>query len=243
MSAHLPSPAEAERVSTLRLVRVGFVAMLPLWAAAIPFGVVYSVAALEAGWRPLTVQLMSLTVFSAATQVSVATLSQADASSLEILITAGALNIHLLLIGAAIARELPLMLARRLGVAALLTDASYAVAASKPPLRLPVLIGSGISMYAGWNLGTALGLLAGQSIPDPQRIALDLVVPLTFIAVLTPMLRSRPNVAVAAGSAVGTLALAAWLPLGFAILTAGSLASLAGAWAIARQESGDRRHG
>jgi hypothetical protein len=48
----------------------GFPAMLPLWTGAIPVGIAYGAAAREAGLSLAETQLMSLTVFSAAAQMS-----------------------------------------------------------------------------------------------------------------------------------------------------------------------------
>jgi predicted branched-subunit amino acid permease len=221
--------------NTTRLFRRGFLAMLPLWAGAIPFGIAYSVAAREAGMDALSIQLMSLTVFSAAAQISAVSLMQLGAAPIEILITAVGLNVHLPLFGAVIARELHLSPFKRLGTAYLLTDATYAVCAALGPLRTPVLIGAGASMFLGWNLGTLLGLLVGQAIPDPRQVAIDFVVPLTFLAVLIPLIRTRIALIVAALSAVGTLILGTWLPIGFTILVAGVSASLFGAQLSAKR--------
>lgn len=210
--------------------RTGFLAMLPLWAGAIPFGIAFGMAAREAGMSAFEAQLMSLTVFTAAAQVSAVSLIDLGASPVEILITTLVLNAHLPLIAATVARELRPAGLTRLGTAWLLTDGSFAIASGKPPLRLPVLIGAGVSMYAGWNLGTATGLIAGNAIPDPQALAIEFVVPLTFLAVLIPLVKSRTTLLVTVIAAAGTLLLASWLPVGFALLIAALTASLVGAF-------------
>lgn len=227
-----------EESSSALLFKQGFLALLPLWTGAIPFGIAYGVTATEIGLSAFAVQLMSLTVFSAAAQITAVSLFQVGASSLEIIVTACALNLHLPLIGAAIAHSLRFSWPSRLITAWLLTDGSFAVAAGRPPLRKPILLGAGFSMYLGWNLGTALGLIAGQTIPDPRAFAIDFVVPLTFLSVLIPLLRTRIALMVAVVSAAGTLALATQVPLGFAILIAGLSASLLGAF-LSRGSSTD----
>jgi predicted branched-subunit amino acid permease len=66
---------EASSSSTpLALFVGGFIAMLPLWTGAIPMGIAYGVAARGAGFGLGETLLMSLTVFSAATQVSAVSL-------------------------------------------------------------------------------------------------------------------------------------------------------------------------
>lgn len=225
----ITADASYQEQSAVGLFRRGFIAMLPLWAGAIPFGIAYSVTAREAGMSALDVQLMSLTVFAAAAQISTVALLDLGASTTEILITAVGLNIHLPLFGAAVAREVHLTPASRLATAFILTDATFAVSVAQGTLKLPILLGAGLSMYLGWNTGTALGLLAGGALPDAQRYAIDFVVPLTFLAVVVPLIRSKVALLVAACSVAGTLALAVWIPVGFAILIAGVASSLLGA--------------
>ena len=236
-TADIPGTASDGSEPNIRWFFRGFLAMLPLWAGAIPFGIAYSLAAGDAGLDAWTIQLMSLTVFSAAAQVSAVALLGLGSSMTEILITAIALNLHLPLFGAAIARELPLTWSKRLGVAGLLTDATYAISVSVGKLRVPVLLGAGTSMYAGWNLGTASGLAIGRAIPDPQQLAIELVVPLTFLAVLIPMLRTRVSLLVASWSAVITLLLGNWVPLGVAILLAGATGCLLGSYLSCRRDA------
>ena len=111
-----------------------------------------------------------------------------------------------------------------------LTDGAYGVTAALGPLRLPVLLGAGVSMYLGWNLGTALGSAAGQALPDPRQLGIDFVVPLTFLAVLVPLVRTRTAALVALVAGVATLLLARLVPGGIAVLGAGLLGIAAGAW-------------
>ena len=111
-----------------------------------------------------------------------------------------------------------------------LTDGAYGIAVGAGPLRLPVLLGAGTSMFVAWNLGTALGTAVGQAVPDPRRLGIDLVAPLTFLAVLVPLVRSRPTMLVAVIAGVAALLLAMILPTGMAVLGAGVAGIAVGAW-------------
>ena len=42
-------------------------------------------------------------------------------------------------------------------------------------------LGTGVSMYLAWNAGAAIGLLAGNALPESARSGIDLVAPLTFL--------------------------------------------------------------
>jgi predicted branched-subunit amino acid permease len=104
------------------------------------------------------------------------------------------------------------------------------VASGEGRLRLPVLLGAGASMYVGWNLGTAIGVSAGAVVPDPRRIGVDLVVPLTFLAVLVLQVRTRTAGVVAMVAAGTALVLLQVVPSGVAVLGAGVVGSLVGGW-------------
>jgi len=204
----------------------GFVGLLPLWAGAIPAGLAYGVAAGGAGLSPAEAQLMSVVVFSAAAQVSAAALIQAGTSPLVLVVTVLALNAQLILLSLTVGRRLRLSWPERLLTALLLTDGAYGVAAGQGPLRLPTLLGAGASMFAAWNLGTALGTALGGAVPDPGRFGIDLVAPLTFLAVLVPLVRTRPAALVAGIAAFGLVRV---LPGGVAVLGAGVVGIAAGA--------------
>jgi predicted branched-subunit amino acid permease len=85
-------------------------------------------------------------------------------------------------------------------------------------------------MFLAWNAGTALGAIAGQALPDPRRLGIDFVAGLTFLAVLTPLVRTRAAVVTALTAGGAMLLLAQLAPAGVATLGAGLLGSAAGAW-------------
>lgn len=57
-----------------------------------------------------------------------------------------------------------------------------------------------------WQLGTALGIFLGAAIPESW--SLDFALPLTFIAMVVPVLKDRP--AIAAALSAGVVALIAF---------------------------------
>lgn len=227
---------ERHHSGRLALFARGFLAMLPLWVGAIPSGIAYGVVARSIGLSPVETQVMSLVVFSAAAQVSAVALLQAGAPLVVLIATAMALNAQLLLLGLAVRRQARPSWAERLVAAWFLTDGAYGVTAAQGRLRLPLLLGAGVSMYVGWNLGTGLGAAAGHALPDARRLGLDFVVPLTFLAVLVPLVQSRTMVLVALVAGATTLLLAPVAPGGIAVLGAGLAGSAVGAWYTCRDD-------
>jgi predicted branched-subunit amino acid permease len=204
--------------------------MLPLWTGALPAGIAYSLAAHAAGLGMGETQLMSLVVFSATAQLGTVSLLGGDTPLSLLLGTAMALNAQLLLLGLVVGRQLRLTWSKRLVAAWFLTDAAYGIAATRAPLRLPVLLGAGVSMYLGWNLGTALGILAGHIFPDLRQFGLDFVATLAFLAVLVPLVQTRTAALVALGAGLTTVLLQRLVPGGVAALLAGVVGIGIGAW-------------
>lgn len=219
----------SRRPASLGPIVQGFAAMLPLWTAAIPVGMAYGVAAGSAGLGPGLTQLMSLVVFSASAQVSAVSLLSHGAPLVLLVGTAMALNAQLLLLGLSIGRQESLSWPKRLLVAWFLTDGAYGISAARG-LRLPILLGAGVSMFVGWNGGTLLGIVAGRVLPDGQRYGIGFVVPLTFLALLVPLVRTRATLLVALIASGATALLTRIVPGGLAVLGACLLASAAGAW-------------
>jgi predicted branched-subunit amino acid permease len=124
----------------------------------------------------------------------------------------------------------------KLLLAYLLTDEAYAATIarlSRPGAhRHWFLLGGGLALWTGWQLSTAAGVLLGAALPRPDL--LEFALPLTFIAIVVPMIRSRAMVAAAAVAAAVALA-GEGLPhpeykLG---LLAAALAGIAAGWLLA----------
>jgi 4-azaleucine resistance transporter AzlC len=164
----LPSSILHPRSATFR---AGFVAMLPLWLGAAPFGAIYAVTALAAGLTPEQTLAMSLLVFAGAAQFTAAGLFASATAPPTILITTLILNARHVLLAASLAphvRRAPAWL--RAVLAFHLTDESYAIgmrAFLAGQGSVAYQLGANLSMYTIWPLSTAAGLMLGTLIPDP----------------------------------------------------------------------------
>ncbi len=190
-----------------RQFKEGFVAMFALWSAALPTGLAYGVAAHDAGLSAVAAQLFSLLLFSTAGQIGALTLLGAGVSPLVATGAVLTLNTQLLLLGLTIGRHLRPPWPQRLLLAFFLTDGTFAVAVSRGPLRLPTLFGAGVSMYIAWNTGTVAGSFAGDAIPDVRRFGIDFTLPLVFLALLIPLVRTRAALLVVLTAGATTLLL------------------------------------
>ena len=109
----------------------------------------------------------------------------------------------------------------------LLTEGSFAVASASPPLTPASLAGAAASMYLAWNLGM-MGLADADWLPALSPFGLDLVITLTFIAVLGRWLREPPARRPVVVSAIAAALLLPVLLSTVAILGAAISGALAG---------------
>jgi 4-azaleucine resistance transporter AzlC len=203
--------------------------MAPLWLGVIPFGLAYAVLARGAGLSLVETQALSLLVFAGSSQVSAVGLFARGASGVGIVFTTLLLNVRHLLYGLSLGRDVPLTRRERLVAAFFLTDEAYGVSVARGARTFPFVLGAELSLYVTWNLATLAGALLGGVIPDPEKLGVDFVFPLAFLALLIPLLRRRVDVLVALVAGGLAWLLARNLPGGLPILIAGVVGSLLGA--------------
>ncbi len=216
---------------------LGLRAVMPILVGVAPFGVIYGVVALQSGISPLAAMAMSSIVFAGSAQFLLAQLVGAGA---PLLLTAGAVglvNLRHALYSASVAPILAHLPRRwKVLLAYLLTDEAYAAAiphlmAARPgsPRSVNVhwiLFGSGFGLWAGWQLATLTGVLIGTRLP--VDIGLDFALPLTFIAIVVPMIGNRALLLAALTAGSVAVALAA-LPYKTGLLIAVLAGLVAGA--------------
>lgn len=217
----------------------------PLQLGVIPFGMLYGIGALAVGMPAWLAQLTSMLVFAGAAQLVIVQMLGAAAGALPIALTAVLLNLRHTLYSASVAEHVRHLPRRwRVLLAYLLTDEAYAVAILRyarpagpgPDLRHWYFLGCGLTLWGCWQLSTALGIAFGARIPPEWDI--DFAVPLTFIALLTLLVKERAGQAAALVAGLAVLALAA-LPYRLGLVLAIVLGLLAGA-AVARRGEGRR---
>ncbi|MDP2823340.1 MAG: AzlC family ABC transporter permease [Sulfuritalea sp.] len=196
---------------------LGLRSVMPLLLGVAPFGVIYGVVALQSGIPPLAAMAMSSIVFAGSAQFLLAQLVGAGA---PLLLTAGAVglvNLRHALYSASVAPVLAHLPRRwKILLAYLLTDEAYAAAiphllADAPHSRSSrthwILFGSGLGLWTGWQLATLAGVIVGAQLPS--NLGLDFALPLTFIAIVVPMIDSRALFVAALAAGAVAVALAA----------------------------------
>jgi predicted branched-subunit amino acid permease len=218
----------------------GYRAVLALWIGGIPFALAYVAAARLAGISPLEIQLMSLFIFSAPVQLSMVGLIQRDGALLAMIITCVTLTVQNIMYGLSLQQRLFLSWPKRFTAAYFLTDAAYALTISHP--RKPgfaYLLGAELSMYTVWNMGTLLGLLLEGTISNPSALGFNFAVPLVFLVLTVPMIKTRFELALAGLAILCSLAIDKLLPGGLSItITALVTAAIGAQFASKKQKEG-----
>lgn len=208
----------------------GFRALVPLWLGLVPFGAAYAVSARSAGLSPFETQLMSLIVLAGGAQFSAAGLFAAGASPFTLVATTFLVNARHLLYGVSLGQAVSFGPRQRLLAAHLLTDEAYGVTFTSPARSARFFLGAGSSLYLIWNLSTLAGSLLSALVPDPAALGVDFIFPLAFLALLVPLVKGWPALAVAVFAGAFALLASQVLNSGLVVLFAGVLGPLLGAW-------------
>jgi 4-azaleucine resistance transporter AzlC len=194
-----------------------------LGAAVGVFGVSFGVLATTAGLSLAQACVMSVLVFTGASQFAVIGVLGTGGSLVSALGSALLLAARNAAYGVAMAPTLSRRsLGRRLLAAQLVIDESTAMATAQPGRRAreQAFWATGVAVFVCWNVGTVLGAVAGDAVGDPEALGLDAAFPAGFVALAVPHLRSRQGrVAAVCGTAIA-LALIPLAPAGVPIVAA-----------------------
>lgn len=178
--------------------------MLPMLLGAMPFGIIYGSLAVAAGLTPWQTVGMSVFVFAGSAQFIAISLLSGGVGLTVLLLTTFVVNLRHALYSASLqpfVRHLPTRW--RMALAFWLTDEAFAVVQHRYAVRDEsaykhwYFLGASLAMYTNWLACTIIGLVFGQSVPNLAEWGLDFAMLATFIGIVVPMLRNRPQIAAA----------------------------------------------
>jgi len=215
--------------------RLGLSKGLPFILVVLPFAVLFGVVGTEAGLNLFEVLSFSIVVIAGAAQFTAVQLLTENVPTVIVLLSSLAVNLRFAMYSASMAPyfgDLPLW--KRASVAYLLVDQAFAISATEFEKqttwttndRLAFYFGAVIVFIPFWYLGTLVGALVGSAIPP--EYALDFALPICFLAMIGPALRTMAHVGAAATASVSAMVLT-WLPHSLGILGAGLIAMMVGA--------------
>lgn len=213
----------------------GFRAGAPFVFVVAPFALLFGVLATEAGLNVLETMAFSIVVIAGAAQFTALQLMQENAPTIIVLASALAVNLRMAMYSAALTPYLgAASLWQRATLAYFILDQSYACCMIEYEARPKMSLADRLAFFAGtvlpvvfvWYLCTYIGAAIGAQIPDTW--ALDFALPITFLALLAPLLRTRAHLIAAFVAVVSSLVLAG-LPYNLGLLVSALIAMMAGA--------------
>ena len=208
---------------------------LPFLLVIVPFGMLFGVLATEAGLSVLEALSFSVVVIAGAAQFTALQLLQDEAPTLIVLASALAINLRMAMYSASITPYLgALPIWKRAVAAYLLVDQVYACAIldyERHPQettgqRLAYFLGVATPICPVWYVATILGAVLGGAISTGY--GLDFALPVAFLAMIGPMLRTPAHKVAALVAVVASLAFA-WMPFNLGLLVSGLAGMIAGA--------------
>ncbi|MDO9527014.1 MAG: AzlC family ABC transporter permease [Gemmobacter sp.] len=225
------SPSSPQQTSFWR----GFRAGAPFLIIIGPFAMLFGVLSTEQGLTLTETMAFSVLVIAGASQFAALQLMADNAPALIVVVTSLAVNMRMVMYSAALTPWLgQASVSMRAALSYFLVDQTYAASILEYENRPHLTLSERIAYFMGvmmtvcplWYLATWVGATMGTAIPP--EFALDFAVPITFIAILSPMLRTPAHVVSALVSVTIALALW-WMPYSTGLLVASIVAMIAGA--------------
>jgi predicted branched-subunit amino acid permease len=227
---------------------LGYRDTIPFWLVVAPFGLLFGAVATEAGLNIVETMVMTILVVAGAAQFTALTLMSENAPTLIILAAALAVNLRMAMYSAALAPHLGREpLGMRVLYAYFMVDQSFGMAINKyaecPEMTARqkgiYYMGSFLCVFPVWGISSLVGALVGAQIPP--EYALDFALPICFIALSAPMMRSLPHFVAAIVSMIGAV-LFVNIPFSMGLLLAAFIAMIVAAqteqWLERRRANG-----
>jgi len=236
------TPKTAEMSPARKAYFAGMRDGAPFTLMAVPFGIVFGVISIDAGLTLAQAMGFTILVIAGAAQFAALQLMVENASIAFVLLAALAVNLRMAMYSASLVPYLgaaPLW--QRACIAYLNFDQTFITSIARyearpemtVPERMAYFFGVATPITPSWIGMTFVGIVAGKAIPEAW--ALDFIMPIMFLAMVAPMIKSFAHVAAAAVSVSVGLALVG-MPAGTGLLIAAGSAMLTGALVEVWQE-------
>lgn len=222
----------ADHAASRAAFKAGVIECLQLVPSYIPFGLVCGVAAVQAGLGEWGAVALAAFAFAGSSQ-AVLTQFLSSGAPLTIAILSGlVVNLRMAVYSAAIAPRIAGATPKeRVLWAAFLVDQTFISNEARHQRGahmahpLAFYLGCALTLWPWWVLMNAIGAFAGAKLPASWQ--LEFTIPLSFVALVVPLMKSRSQILAAiAGGAAGVLLYA--LPLKLGLIAACALGTCVG---------------
>ena len=177
----------------------GMRAGIPVILGFVPVGIAYAIMAKQAGFTNLQTCLMSLSVFAGASQMMATGMFAQGASIFAMVLATFILNLrHLIMSTCVINRMKTGGIGIRLLAAFGITDESFAIFTTEKEENCTVmfLLGLVLVNYSSWNIGTLLGTIVSDFLPEILTASLGISLYAMFLGLLMPNLTNNRRLGV-----------------------------------------------
>ena len=172
----------------------GMRAGIPVILGFVPVGIAYAIMAKQAGFTNLQTCLMSLSVFAGASQMMATGMFAQGASIFAMVLATFILNLrHLIMSTCVINRMKTGGIGIHLLAAFGITDESFAIFTTEKEENCTVmfLLGLVLVNYSSWNIGTLLGTIVSDFLPEILTASLGISLYAMFLGLLMPNLTNN----------------------------------------------------
>ena len=218
--------------------RKGLIDGLPIGLGYLSVSFAFGIFAVNSGLTATEASLISMTCMTSAGQLAAVPIMTGGGSLLELIVSQIIINLRYSLMSISLSQKLgaDVTAADRFAIAFFNTDEIFAVASSQPgTVGKHYLYGLIVAPFFGWTLGTLLGSVAGQVLPEFVRTALGIAIYGMFLAIILPPARKEKPVRIVVLLAIAMSLCFRYLPVlnqlssGFVIIICAVAASAIGA--------------
>ncbi|CQR47067.1 Inner membrane protein YgaZ [Paraliobacillus sp. PM-2] len=181
----------------IKMVKKGFIAALPIILGYLPIAITYGVLASQSGISLFELTAMSILVYAGAAQFMGVNMITVGAGSIEIIVATFVLNFRHFVMSLSFAnRTRPLEKKWKIPLSLGLTDESFSVASLNTKEGNQEAGGYFygtlmVTAYASWIVGSFLGGVLGDVIPETLSRSMGIALYAMFIALLIPSVKKE----------------------------------------------------
>ena len=195
------------------------------------YGISFGALAVTSGFSFAQTQVLSLGLFSGASQFAVVGIMGAGGGAIAAIATSSLLGVRNGLYALSIANVLKLKGFKKVIASQLTIDESTAMSIANnddEEMSRWAFWATGISVFVFWNIATAIGAFGASFVADPKSLGLDAAVGAAFLALLWPRLINKENRTAGALAAILALLLTPFVPPGLPVLACVLIAIIMG---------------
>lgn len=221
----------------------GLIAGLPVVFGYIPVGIAFAILARQAGFNLWETCSFSIFVYAGASQMMAAGMYAQGAGIAAIVLATFILNLRHIIMSACILNRMEAVpLWKNLAAMFGTTDESFAVFTTekKENCTLAFFAGVVVTTYLSWNVGTLLGAILSDFLPEIITASLGIALYALFISLLVPKISGNLRlIALAVLTGLCNLVLCQFMESSWALIASTLLCAFIGVFFIRPEDLGE----